>query len=240
MYKKRQRFSSTQSLASQSSKGTYGKRTVKSKGKSQLSLVQKTWKATIPRWGFPNRMYIAHKYTELYTKTSTTSSFATHQWIANGMFDPNATGTGHQPMYFDNLAAIYDHYTVVRSTCKFTFCPSAAPTTPIEYVAFIDDDSTFPNTMAAAKEKQLSKSCLVPLNHSDPVVMTLEWNARDTFGGDPLSNDALQGTSAGNPTEIVSFVSGAQVSVGATTSFVVTAEIIYYAVWDELSTQNIN
>lgn len=33
-------------------------------------------------------------------------------WQGNNLFDPNNTGTGHQPMYFDNYAALYSRYSV--------------------------------------------------------------------------------------------------------------------------------
>lgn len=37
---------------------------------------------------------------------------------ANGMYDPNITGTGHQPMFRDTFAAMYNHYTVLGSKIK--------------------------------------------------------------------------------------------------------------------------
>lgn len=39
---------------------------------------------------------------------------------ANGMFDPDVTGTGGQPMSFDQGMTFFNHYTVHRATIKVT------------------------------------------------------------------------------------------------------------------------
>ena len=44
-----------------------------------------------------------------------------HHFRANGLYDPNLTGTGHQPRGFDEHAALYDHYTCIGSKMKVTF-----------------------------------------------------------------------------------------------------------------------
>lgn len=40
---------------------------------------------------------------------------AEYVFSANGLFDPNITGTGHQPLGFDQLMTFYSHYTVIAS-----------------------------------------------------------------------------------------------------------------------------
>lgn len=42
---------------------------------------------------------------------------ASHIFRANGLFDPNNTGTGHQPMGYDQWMAFYDHWTVLGAKC---------------------------------------------------------------------------------------------------------------------------
>lgn len=47
--------------------------------------------------------------------TGTVSSAAAYVFSANGVYDPDITGTGTQPMGFDQMMSFYNHYTVVRS-----------------------------------------------------------------------------------------------------------------------------
>lgn len=40
---------------------------------------------------------------------------------ANGMYDPDITGVGHQPRGFDELMALYDHFTVIGAKITVDF-----------------------------------------------------------------------------------------------------------------------
>src|SRR5215216_1143376 len=61
-------------------------------------------------FGFPQKIITILRYVESVVLTSTTGSVAFNAFRMNALFDPNATGAGHQPMYFDNYAALYDRY----------------------------------------------------------------------------------------------------------------------------------
>ncbi len=39
-----------------------------------------------------------------------------YQFVCNGMFDPDLTGGGHQPFYYDQLSEFYKRYRVISST----------------------------------------------------------------------------------------------------------------------------
>lgn len=51
------------------------------------------------------------------------------QFAANGCYDPDVTGTGHQPMYFDNFAAVYQKYRVRYSKISVTVVNHSVNTT---------------------------------------------------------------------------------------------------------------
>ena len=239
---KRQKFSSTQSLASQSSKGSYGKRSARTKGTAQRSLVTKSRAASIPRWGFPSRLYIAHKYVGVGsgTLTSTTGSNVGYVVTCNGMFDPDVTGTGHQPMYFDNCSAIYNHYTVVKSTIKWTIIPTALYAVGCAWATYIDDDTSGVASTNAAGETQGGAVRIAPGGISQPLIFYQNWNAYKAFGGNALGNDNLQGSSSANPTELQTFCLFGNALNVSTQIWNVTFEVVYYAIWDELKTQSEN
>lgn len=50
------------------------------------------------------------------------------QFSANGCYDPDTTGLGHQPMYFDNYSAVYNQYRVLKSEITVTVVNTAVNT----------------------------------------------------------------------------------------------------------------
>lgn len=46
------------------------------------------------------------------------SATGTYVFRANSCFDPDFSVGGHQPLYFDQYSAVYDHYRVVGSSIK--------------------------------------------------------------------------------------------------------------------------
>ncbi len=49
-----------------------------------------------------------------------------HFFSANGLYDPDITGTGHQPIGFDQMMLMYEQYVVLRSRISVTFVTQTA------------------------------------------------------------------------------------------------------------------
>lgn len=64
------------------------------------------------QFGFPTKIITILRYVDIYNITSTTGGITSLVFRMNGCFDPDVTNLGHQPMYFDNYAALYDNYRV--------------------------------------------------------------------------------------------------------------------------------
>ncbi len=185
--------------------------------------------------GFPTRMFMSHAYSETFTNASTT--LQAYQFSCNGLYDPNITGTGHQPMYFDNMIAIYNHYTVLRSRIVLDIITGIDGVVALA----IEDDTTGVSNINAAIELPTGRSVLIPAATFKATRLTLNWDARKYFGGNTFDNDNLQGNSASNPTEQSYYTFYYYPADGVSSlSVTVKAYIVYEAMWDELKTQSIN
>lgn len=77
-------------------------------------------------YGFPNSIITKLRYHDYFSFTSTAGGSGINIWRANGIFDPDYTNVGHQPLYRDTYAGIYDFYTVIGSKINVTFQSESA------------------------------------------------------------------------------------------------------------------
>lgn len=151
--------------------------------------------------GFPKKICTTLKYEEPIVLNCPSGTMGNYQFSLNGLYDPNITGTGHQPMYFDQYTALYDHYCVIgaKATVRGFINPGGANA----QVAILinDDTSTTGSSLDSIGEQ--SQACYTlanPLN-TKPFTLTKKWSAKKFFGKDVLANTDLQGTASSNPTE---------------------------------------
>lgn len=192
--------------------------------------------ATFPGIGFPDKLCMKHKYVESVNLVGTAGALASYIFSCNGMYDPNSTGTGHQPSYFDAMCGIYNHYTVIGSVLRVTLGQTATTNIATLVGAYINDDGTIvPTTAAGCCEQSRNVTSFLLLNDNNSKTLTLKWSAKGTFGGSILANDNLEGTAAANPTEASTFNLFAQTTdLTSTAGVACLVEIEYIAVWHEL------
>lgn len=92
-------------------KKTYAKRTKRALNRRYRK------RKIIPKNNFPLGLSFMTrlKYVETITLDPAALSNQTYVFSANGVYDPNITGAGHQPYGFDQLITMYNHYHVVGS-----------------------------------------------------------------------------------------------------------------------------
>lgn len=187
--------------------------------------------------GFPKQNKMTHKYATSVTMTTTAGAYTTYVFSANGMYDPDITGTGHQPLYFDQMAGVYNHYTVIGSKISISVTPGSALSTPFLITLMQDDDTTPAGTASEAIEQSNGRLVTLAAGSTNPARLRRKWSAKKTFGGNIMSNVNLKGTSTANPTEQSYYHIGIKPADGSSAvTFHVTLVIEYIAIWAELRT----
>lgn len=110
-----------QPLTKRNQKGKTRGRVTSQKVTSGGRSVGTTLRETTPL--FPVHKQINGQIYYDYAKTLSggVGAVPTHFYSANGLYDPDATGTGHQPMGFDQMMALYEQFTTLRAHIKVTF-----------------------------------------------------------------------------------------------------------------------
>jgi len=186
--------------------------------------------------GFPRQMKMTHKYCEQFTLTwaagqALNVAYAT--WGVNCLWDPNLLVGGHQPYYFDQMVAIYNHYIVTGSRIVVELTSNSSA--PYTAGVYIDDDSSPVTTVMTSIMENQSCVCKTKRQDNEPLVLRKKWDAKAAFGGNIMDNDDLQGNAAANPVETQAFIVWlGQPNVTTDVSMVGTVTIYYDTVWDEL------
>jgi len=190
--------------------------------------------------GLPQKVMVKHKYVQSAAVTIAPNTLGTYVWRANGMFAPSLSITtgAHQPMYFDQYSALYEHFCVIGAKITFKVVHVTGPTANSSFrmCAFVDSDNALLATSidGIAEATQARTITQVPAAQVAQTVKTLKFSAKRIFGGSVLGNKALTGTATANPTELSYFVLAIQADAGQDTDVSITAEIEYIAIWTEL------
>ena len=193
--------------------------------------------------GFPKKVVATHKYSDFFTVKSTAGIVAKYTFSANDMFDPNVSGTGHQPMYFDQYCALYNHWVVIGSKCRFKVLPQSSVQPPFAIAAMTNDDATTPviaGGITTAYEETNGKPIKLFAGDSTDTTKSvmLKYSAKKTFGKNIIGNSLQQGTASAGPTEGYYFDLYVGGLTAADATVCVVVEIEYIAVWTELKDIN--
>nr|QKN88897.1 MAG: capsid protein [Cressdnaviricota sp.] len=192
--------------------------------RSRLSTIR------IPRGRpFGDRVIIPLRYSETILTTTTTSVPSFYGFNLNSVFDPNQTGTGHQPYGFDQYAALYNRYRVFKVSWNVTYTPAAG-----SYQACItpQNHNAVTSTPDAAIEQPGSRTRLVGPLGSQAVTIRGTSYLPKLCGQTPTqyrTNDQTASTIIGSPAEIISirqmlYSFATSVSASATWNFIYWTE----------------
>jgi len=205
------------------------------RAKTKSAAVARVSRSRFTAKTFPPIMKSTLRYSEQRNITVTAGS-SNYVYRANDLYDPNYSGVGTQPLYFDQLMAIYNHFHVAKSRITVKLVDSTAYY--MNASLYVDDDTSFESTAEGGAERPGSVSTCWTGNTNTPLILKNKWSAATTFGGSLLSNTALQGTVSAGPSEQSFYVINiTDTTAGRTGSTVGIAVLIEYDVYfDELKT----
>lgn len=102
----------------------------------------------------PDVMYVPMRYSTTFTMVNV-GGFGNHEFRQNSIFDPDFTGTGHQPLGHDQWANFYTAYEVLSSSIKFQVLPPDV--NPIQFAIYPSLGSGSVTSIATAIEQPYSK-----------------------------------------------------------------------------------
>ncbi len=188
---------------------------------------------TVPRdkLSFPQAMHTKVRYSRGINFNTNNDQVALYTFSANDLFDPDKTGTGHQPRGFDEFMAIYSQFTVKSAKISIVWSMGAY-NGPVTEDATKDLDQRFPysgnsslracppvvagvmkstdtslgaGTVYEQQEKERQKWCHINSQSGSKVVAT-SCDISDFFGRPALTGHAdYVGTASTSPANQVYF-----------------------------------
>lgn len=168
------------------------------------------------------------KYVEQVSINTTANIFSDYQYRLNSLFDPNLTGTGHQPYGFDQMATMYNRYRVFKVNYTITVEPNNTNT---GLMAVICNNTT--NSLSGADAgyiMELPRSRYLSLKIDEPTVIRGSIYL-PKLNGDPAirykSDDRFQAVVTTNPAEAMILHMCLAPTISTTTR--VTFQFTYHA-----------
>jgi len=156
---------------------------------------------------FPAKKSCRLRYSTNCSFSSASGVVASYVFSANGLFDPDITGTGHQPMGFDQMMLSYNHYCVTDARIRCTFKNTTGST--LQVACAVTPSATPSSVIDTILEfGGLQTTCLEVKGTSGAVqTIAAGVNIKSIQGNQfVLDNPNLQGSAAANPVEQTYFI----------------------------------
>jgi hypothetical protein len=103
-------------------------------------------------------------YVDSQSISAVAGSLASYGYRANGMYDPNYTGVGTQPLYYDQLGAMYSKTRV--TSAKITVELHNVTGVPVTFVCFPSMQNSTGAAIEVAQEQRYAKYGLLGISGS--------------------------------------------------------------------------
>lgn len=188
----------------------------------------------VPYGGFPQTKVVKLKYCDQYNISAGVGAIASYEWRANSLYDPDKTSAGHQPMFRDVYANIYNKYRVLSS--KITIKAVPYPDETHASVLYLDDQTGLPAKLSTIREQNMTKSEAIVQAQGKNNSISLIYSAKKVFGRD--NDDETLASTGTNPAnqQLFAFATQNLNSAGATNCQLVV-QIDYWVQYSDMKEQ---
>jgi len=131
---------------------------------------------------FPTRMVGTLRYCETTTMQSALVPVSNLFFSCNSIYDPNRSGTGHQPYGHDTYATIYDQYTVLSSKITVKCAQTTGVLFALTWGVGIEDDNATAGGYDTWMERPTYVSRRMITNAgAEDKSLSLTWNRNKRF-----------------------------------------------------------
>jgi hypothetical protein len=156
----------------------------------------------------PSAVRLLMSYSTTVNMTSTVGALATYIMTGNGLFDPDVTGSGLQPLGFDQWATLYQRYRVIASNIQVSFSTPGATTNAtgsFDVALTPSNTSSVYSTFTAAASAPFSKYRTFNGNGSQGITLKSKMDTSTVAGvthAAVLAEDILQASVSANPSDM--------------------------------------
>lgn len=173
----------------------FGRRKVKkSYGKRRLRARYNAFKPRVLSLrspGVPTKIITRLRYCDSKTLGNGTTTIGSHTFRCNSVYDPDFTGTGHQPLYHDQMSLLYQNYKVLKARIVAKGMSSQGVT--LGNICFgldiLDSDNTVDTDPNTIRERAGSK--YKTITPQMPQTVTGGWNLKKSKVSDEDGYTAL-------------------------------------------------
>lgn len=176
---------------------------------------------------FPPGKRLTLRYSEILSLNPASGGLVGYTFSANGCYDPNISGIGHQPYGFDQIMSYYNHY-VVHSSSIAVMPHSQGGNDAYLFIKLQDTSS-----LAVSIIEHIAEENAVAIANQASIFfsgkkLTMNYSAREFFRvKDPVLADDLYGSNSTNPQDQAYYIVGAAAAAGEdppAVSFLVTID----------------
>ncbi len=205
----------------QMAKRKHGKQRKSSKKRKTSTTVVVSASNSIPKSVIVTLRYVEH----FLSLNPGSGAIARHRFSANGLFDPDFSGGGHQPMGFDQWSAWYIRNGVLSAQIEVSYSVPIGVADVTCYIAqtSLPSDDTINTTLE--RHAVTSRKCTAA---GGPIVLRNRYNLKRTTAGASLTDDHYFGTATGNPDNQEFFEVGVLATDGTDTGAIMATVKITY------------